>query len=227
MNQQRSGLAVLARFPDLNGGKPHARADEAKGWRLLVSSGRLVGQATSIKLLAGVTLFLLVGAVLPLCIGKGSPPVNPPPAGDALSTWHPRGAETSAPSVPGKSETAALTVASRPAVRVSATAEPSSAPATLPPTAEPKREPPAVPTVAESLMMSNWPGPARANPQPARAGGEASPADANRPGARSTEYQADARAGDRQPAPVAAQFEGTIEEPGVRNRYDSTRPSIH
>ena len=66
------------------------RPTRRKGWSLLASSGRLIGQAMSIKLLAGMTLFLLVGAVLPFCLGQKSPPADPSPAGDTLSTWQPK-----------------------------------------------------------------------------------------------------------------------------------------
>jgi hypothetical protein len=230
MNQRRTGLAVLARFPDLNDGKPQAGAGEAKGWGLLASSGRLISQGMSIKLLAGMTLFLLVGAILPF-LGKdspsaNSPPANSSPAGDALLTWHPRGADTPAEAAPVQRETVATTVARRPAVRVSAIAGQSPPPATLPQAVEPKHEPQAAPRVADA-GMSDWPGPARADQQPANAGLVASQANANRPAARSTEYEADARAGHRPGEPVAAKFDGNIEEPGARNRYDSTRPSIH
>jgi len=211
MNHQKTGLAVLARFPDVHDGeKPQAGANEAKGWGLLASSGRWISQALSIKLLAGMTLFLLVGAVLPFCIGKNSPPAEPSPAGDSVSTWHPKPAGASAKAAPAQTETVAMTVARRP-VRISATAEHSPAPAALPPTAETPREPPAASTVAEA-MMSNWSPPASADPQPTMPGAETSSADANRPAAvRSTEYQADARAGHRQGEPAAARFEGTIE----------------
>ena len=231
MDQRRTGLAVLARFPDLNDGKPQAGVGEAKGWKLLASGGRLISQGMSIKLLAGMTLFLLVGAILPFCIGKDSQPVssapaNLSPAGDALSTWHPRGADTPVEAVPVQRDTVATAVARRPAVRVAAIPEPSPPPVTLPQAVEPKYESQAAPRVADA-GMSDWPGPARANQQPTNGGLVASQAGVNRPAARSTEYEADARAGHRPGEPVAAKFEGNIEEPGARNRYDSTRPSIH
>jgi hypothetical protein len=189
MSPERRGLPVLARFPDLNDGKLQAGADKAKGWGLLASSRRLIGQAMSFKLLAGMALFLLIGAILPW-IGRDTRPVNSPPVGDATATWHPRGSEASAEAAPAKCETVAMTVAQRLPVRICAAAELLPAPAMLPPTAEIKREPQAAPTVAESLM-SNWTPPARVDLQPARPGVEALTEGVNPPvAARSTEYQA-------------------------------------
>jgi hypothetical protein len=246
MDRRKTGLMVLARFPDLNEADPHAGDDKAKGLGLLASGSRLFGQAASIKLLAGMTLFLLVGAVLPFCIGIGKNPppanlsaANSLPAGDSLSTWQPRGdaaalepttvaPAAAAPTTVASAEpdTVALTVARRPVAPASATAEQSPTPAAVGPTTENKREPQTASTVADA-GMSSWQPPAEANQQLGANGVNAS-ADPSRPMARSTERVADARAG-QQPgaAPVAAKFEGNTEEPGVRNRYDSTRPSIH
>jgi hypothetical protein len=199
MDSQKTGLAVLARIPDLNDGEHHTEAEQPRGLRLLASSGRLIGQAASIKLLAGMTLFLLVGAVLPFCISKTCPPEKSPPAMESLATWEPQSAKALAEVGGAKSETAPTNVASGPAARIPAAAERLSAPLAVPPTAEANSKPQAVPSVAESLMSSTpWPTPAHAE------------TDTNRPAVRSTEYEADARARNGQRAPDA-HFEGTIE----------------
>jgi hypothetical protein len=221
MNPQRTGLAVLARFPDVNDNpKPQPEADEAKGWDLLGSSGRWIGQAMSVKLLAGMTLFLLVGAVLPFCLGH-NPPAEPS-AGDTLSASSPAQAQAPMDGTSSQTERISSTVTPKPAVLVSATSDQVSAPAKLPPAPVARHEPSAAPTVAESLMSprpateakrappaappiaagmansSSWSAPPDAGAQP---GG---------PAARPPEYEANAR-GHRPGEPAAARFEGTID----------------
>jgi hypothetical protein len=224
---------VLARFPDVNDGpKSQPQAEEAKGWDLLGSNGRWIGQAMSVKLLAGMTLFLLVGAVLPFCLGHKPPAGDPSTAGDTLSASSPAQAQAPVDGASSQTERISSTVAPRPAVLVSATSDQVSAPAKLPPAPVARREPSAAPTVAESLLsprpttagnrappaappvvgMSNWSSPPDAGAQPGRPGTEASASNANNPGpaARSPEYEADAR-GHRPGEPAAARFEGTID----------------
>ncbi len=236
MNRQKTGLTVLARFPDVNDEtESPTQASETKERGLLESSGRWIGQAMSIKLLAGMTLFLLVGAVLPFCLGQKSPPPGASAASDTISAWQPKREQTPTQSVPDGSEMGGVTIARRPIVRVSATSDQLPPPATLPAPAVARREPPAAPTVAESLMSpratneakrelpavptgnhpamaSDWSPPPGADQQPAKPGTEASTWDANRaPAARSPEYEADRRVGRPQREPAAAQFEGTID----------------
>ncbi len=123
MNQQRTGLALLARFPDVSeDAKPRSRAEETKCCSLLGSSGRWIGQAMSVKLLAGMTLFLIVGAILPFCLNQKSSPMAPPAGDNALSTWQPKQAE-SPTDASVQIETAGATVARRPVVQVSATSD--------------------------------------------------------------------------------------------------------
>jgi hypothetical protein len=180
MNHQRKGVAVLARFPDLSNAEPSAKVDEPKSCGLLASSGRLISQALSIKLLAGVTLFLLVGAVLPIWLStKDAPPVSLPPAADTLSAWPPKQAAPAPETAPAQSDTVAMSVGRQPAVRVAPAAEQQSAPVAIPVAAEAKRDTPPVQSVA-GAMMSNWEDPDR---QPARPG--ATPAE------HPTEYRAD------------------------------------
>jgi hypothetical protein len=237
MVQQATAVAVLARFPDVNDHPHHEqRAEEGGHWNLLGSSGRWIGQAMSIKLLAGITLFLLVGAVLPFCLGTKSPTTNPSAGDSALSTWQPQQAGSPTGTSSTSTETAGAAIARLPAARVSATSDQFPPPVTLPSTvggqrpplapptvaeslmsprspAEARREPPpAATTVAETTMSSPWSPPPGSDVQPGRPGTEASASNANRGGAatRSAEYEANAR-GHRPGEPAAAQFDGTIE----------------
>jgi hypothetical protein len=68
MNQQDIPLNVLARIPDLNGSAHTAGQASPNPCKLLSSSGRLLGQTISCKLLGALTLFLLVGAAIPISI---------------------------------------------------------------------------------------------------------------------------------------------------------------
>ena len=160
MDQHRTELRVLARFPDLNDGNHDLGAHKATGFGLLASGGRLIGQTTWIKLLAGTVLFLLVGAVLPFCIGKNSPPANSSVVSDSVATAQPDSAKAEA--APAASDIVAPT-AFRPAVHVAANKEPSSGRRCFrhPPRRNPK--PP---------LMSRWPNPATAELQPTRVGTE-------------------------------------------------------
>ena len=231
MNQQGPGSRVLASFPDLNESPSNARGNEKRGLGLLASSGRLIGQATSIKLLAGMVLFLMVGAVLPFCIGKNCEPADATPASDSVATWHSESPETSPgilpETAPAQSATIVQTASRRPPVRISATTEPSSAPAMIPPLAASQSAPQARPTL-EQPLSSKWPNPALVNVQPTEAGTDTKQVGANRPMAIGpSERQADARAGQWPQQPTAAKPEGAIETPVIRNRYDSTRPSVY
>jgi hypothetical protein len=185
MNHQRKGVAVLARFPDLSNVETPAKADEPKSCGLLASGGRLISQALSIKLLAGITLFLLVGAVLPVYLStKDAPAGNPPPAADTLSAWPAKQIAPSPETAPAQTDTVAMSVARQPAVRVAPAAEQQSAPVAIPVAAEAKRDTPPVQSVA-GAMMSNWEPPVDPNQPPANPG--VAPAD------RPTEYRADNR----------------------------------
>jgi hypothetical protein len=237
MNQQRTEIAVLARFPDLSTDRqPQPRANENNSWNLLGSSGRWIGQAMSIKLLAGMTLLLLVGAVLPLCLSQKSKTADVSTADSALSTWQPKLPESPAEATSARTEAPGVMVARRPAVVVSPTSDQFPPPAKLPSEVAAPSQPSATPSVAESIMSprpsvearreppptgttvvdlpnsSPWPSPTGPDIQSGRAGTEASASNANRGGTatRSTEYEANAR-GHRPGDPAAAQFEGTIE----------------
>jgi hypothetical protein len=186
-------VPVLARFPDVNDTTSDHRAHTTKGVGLLASTGRLIGQATSIKLLAGTALFLIVGAVLPFCIGK-SPPANLSPAGDSLTEMQPNSSGATPETTPDAGEAAAL-IAGRPAVRVIATKEPSSAPAAIPPSAEANGKLQAG-SASEASLSSRWPTPAPAELQSPNVGGPTLQPGVNQPAAvRQAEYEADARTG--------------------------------
>jgi hypothetical protein len=237
MVQQATAVAVLARFPDVNDGAERQRqADESKYRDLLGSSGRWIGQAMSVKLLAGITLFLLVGAVLPFCLSTKSPTTSSPVGGDALSTSQPKQAESPTVAASTQTDTGGAAVAHLPAARVSATSDQFPPPATLPSAVAAQRPPSAAPSVAESLMstrptavarrepppaaptvaasgMSDWPPRPGPDMQPGRPGADAPASNANRGGTSSAgfpEYEADAR-GHRPGEPASARLEGTIE----------------
>jgi hypothetical protein len=191
MVQQKTGVPVLARFPDVNGAESDGGSHETKGLGLLASSGRLISQAASIKVLAGTALFLLVGAVLPFCIAR-NPSVGSLPTDDPLAA----GQTTSATAVPndvlGTGEAATLT-ASRPAVRVMAAKELSAAPTVLPPSAEGDGR---LQPSPDAPMMSRWPGATPGDLQSTKAGG-ATPQPGTGPSdaVRQAEYEANVRAG--------------------------------
>jgi hypothetical protein len=193
MVQQKTGVPVLARFPDVNGAESDGGDQQRKGLGLLASSGRLISQTASIKVLAGTALFLLVGAVLPFCIAR-NPSVGPSSADDPFLVGQTNSAGALPETVSGTGEAAAL-IASRPAVRVVAAKEPSAAPAVLPSSAEAdgklqaSRSP-------EPALASPWPGAASSETQSAKNGSAASqpgvgPTDA----VRQAEYEANVRTG--------------------------------
>jgi hypothetical protein len=172
MDQHETGIPVLARFPDLDEAAHGAATGKPSGLALLASSGRIIGQNVSVKLLAGTALFLLVGAVLPFCIGRNSTPADSFPAGSSQATSQSKLAKDKPEAIPADDEAAAL-IAGRPAVRVIASKEPSSAPAVLPPASDANGKPGAIATT-EPPESSRWRG----------AGPEA---------IRPAEYQADVR----------------------------------
>ena len=186
MNQHRSAIPLLASFPDLNEDAPDASVNKT-AIGLLASSSRMIGQALSIKLLAGTALFLLVGAVLPFCLSKAHPPADSP-ADNSVATEKARSAEVAPATV-----SAVAPTANRPPVLVAAK-EPSAAPAMLPPSSESQGKPQPIRT-ADASQVSHW-NPASGELQPAKAGSETSQPGVNRPSAaRPTEYEADARGG--------------------------------
>lgn len=234
MNRPRTGPAVLARFPDVSDlPQSPSQAEEGPGRSLWGSNGRWIDQAMSIKLLACVTVLLLVGAVLPFCLGPKSPTGDPTTAADALSSWQPKPGQSATTNASVQTGAVAESGGSYSVAQVSATSD-QPPPLAAPPLAvAAQREPPPPPTVAGSLMppqvprearpaippqtvattsSSLWAPPADAG-QPPQRPGESPTANANQAAAaRSPEYEANAR-GHRPGEPPAAQFDGTIEGP--------------
>ena len=114
----------------------------------------------------------MVGAVLPFCLNRNPTPADPSPAANSHAISQTKLAKDAPETIPDNDEAAAL-IAGRPAVRVIAAKEPSSAPAVLSPSSEANGKPGAI-AATESPGASRWPG----------AGPEA---------IRPAEYQADVR----------------------------------
>jgi hypothetical protein len=212
MDQQKVCITILARFPDINDELCQPAISQPNGRGILASGGRLIGQAQSVKLLAGLALFLLVTAVLPFCINVRSSSVDSLAACDSVA----------AKTTPAQNKSNALAVKQRPVVRIAAKQGSTSAPAKLPSMAKaPVKSQPA--SATEAPMMSNWPNPANMplglnNSEPCVAQPTAT---------RTVEYQADTRSGLGQKGLSATRPENANENPANTNRHDSTRPSIH
>jgi hypothetical protein len=180
---------VLARIPDLNAGAEGTAEDETI-MGLPASTGRLIKQALSFRLLLGTALFLLVAAVVPFLSGKKAPSADPSPAADSATAWH----TGSNPVLADKSIPPTPAAPARPVAVIPANPEPSRPPTTVPPLPETKAPP--QPRVAEGPLWSNWPNAAHATAKPAS--GEASRRNANQPVAgRPSEYEADRSNHDR------------------------------
>jgi hypothetical protein len=186
----------------------------------------------SIKLLACVTLFLLVGAVLPFCLGPKSSTADPAIAKDTPSLLQPKPDGSATASVPVQIAPVAASSGTPAVVRVSAVSEQPAPPAAMTAIGATQRQPSPASTVAASLlpsqtpsetkpplppppvaepMYSSWPPPPATGQTPERQGGNSMAANANQaPPAHSPEYEANAR-GHRPGEPPAAQFDGTIE----------------
>jgi hypothetical protein len=181
MNQQEIRLTVLARIPDLNNSNEGARKKE-KSSKVFLASGRLLGQATSCKLLAGLTLFMLVGAAIPFSVNKKPVCDNAGQAADAVASN-----QSPVASVPSNTVPPMVTPPERSAVLVPAVPERTVSPAVVPVSLMVRNDPSVNPDAATPLV-SKWPpdDPGVASPNPA-AGSGASPA------MRPVEYQAERR----------------------------------
>jgi hypothetical protein len=155
---------------------------------MLASAGRLMGRATSFRLLAGIMLFLLAAAVLPSVLNKKSPPGDAPATCDTAAE-HRFGTSAGAAGAP--TTMAVETAARRPAVMVSALSQPAAPPVVLPPPPDTPAKSSAGQT-AELPAMSPWGGADHRCPQQAEA--KTSPPDADpSQTARPVEYKADHR----------------------------------
>jgi hypothetical protein len=159
MDRQQAGLAVLARIPCLNDTQPSAdKASRARtGLEMLASTGRLIRQATSFRLLAGTVLFLLAAAIIPFVLNKKPPSSESPSTNEAVVAHR---LQTSQDPVPDKKMTVGQTVARRPAIMVSAKSNQAAPPVTLPPPPDTAEKSPAG-QAAELPTMSPWPSPAQ------------------------------------------------------------------
>ena len=188
----------------------------------------------SIKLLACVTVLLLVGAVLPFCLGPKSPTGDPTTAADALSS-----VATQARAIRDDERLCAnrsggrkrrklfggtgfrnfrsTPAAGSPAIGGSRPARAAATPdccwiTHAPPSTSGEARPAIPPQTVATTLSSLWAPPADAG-QPPQRPGESPTANANQAAAaRSPEYEANAR-GHRPGEPPAAQFDGTIEGP--------------
>jgi hypothetical protein len=87
MDTQERGLVVLARIPDLRAENPHGDDSGAPAsGRGRLSSGRWMSPSLSYRLLAGLTLCLLVGAVVPYVFSH-SPAQSEPVGANSLGVW--------------------------------------------------------------------------------------------------------------------------------------------
>ncbi len=194
MDRQETKLMVLARIPDVGVAEHHATRE-----RLPTSSGRVIGQALSFKLLAVAVLLLVVTATIPFALWRNglatAPSTAPSTAADASTPWQ---AGSPVPSAGTAPIWAAPTVA----------AVPASAPTPVKPLLMPDVVPqPKVgsdfpaPAATDAPLMSTWPNPSHPIASP-EAGGEEPRANMNQAMAIRPEY-------------------------GRNNIYDRTRSSIH
>ena len=193
MDLPRKEWTVLARIPDLNAAGADGTADEDTDGGLPVSTGRLIKQWLSFRLLVGTALFLLIAAVIPFALGKKAPSVDPPSATDTATTWHSASGSASTNTSPTDKIQTAGAAPVRPVALISAIPRQSCPPAIVPPPPETKGAPQPG-RAADGPLMSRWPNPAHAPSRPANAGAEPPRAIANQPVAvRPSEYEADRR----------------------------------
>jgi len=87
MSRQQTELIVLARIPDLGTQYQNHEGSGGPNGRWKLPGGRWVSQTLSFKLLAGLTLCLLLAAVLPYVLSRSPAPTEPPVASDSLGEW--------------------------------------------------------------------------------------------------------------------------------------------
>jgi len=216
MNTEETNWAVLARIPDLNAHRSNAHDSEAMDSKLPASTGRLLSQALSFKLLAGAAFLLLLAAIVPFLFNKKGAPSDASPSMASAPPWHPGPIVAEADIPPVGNPTAARAATSPPT--------PAATPELLPP-------PPEVnlglapDTESDLPLMSRWPNPAHAIAE--QMGVEQPRMGANQPMTiRTPVYQADTRAAYR-PEAGAARYENTVEEPVIRKNHDHTRSSVY
>jgi hypothetical protein len=217
MDNRETTAKVLARIPDLHGaGVGKESAIHRRGGGPSASMGRILGQALSFKLLAGVALGLMAAAILPLLFATKSRTADSPSTNDLL------------PSQANTSDTGHnASVAPPKATLVRAMPEKASAPGALGP------PPPAIGNASPSFpkdeaTMSNWPNPAYGSPAKVGDGHRPPEPRANRPmTVRPPDYQADSRNADPPAGPAPGLSEDPNQNSANRNPHESTRSSVH
>jgi hypothetical protein len=196
MNQQEVRLTVLARIPDLNSSS-HVANEDAKSTSGLLASGRLLGQAMSCKLLAGMTLFLLVGAAIPFSIKSKNASDDFSLPSNSVAAGQP------APPVVPNELTPVANLSplqpARPVVVVSAVPEKTAVPAKIPMSLAVKNESQPSASNAAALMSSWSPDVADAKPE---AKAETPAANVVPSSVRRVEYQTDVRSADGLGSPL-------------------------
>jgi hypothetical protein len=142
---------VLARIPDVAAGE-HGDHKTAP-----TSSGRVIGQSLSFKLLAAVVLVLVVVATIPFALWRNGRSTDPTATADALPEWHPGAPAPSAGTAPTWTPVVAVP-ASAPIP-----ASPSPMPGAMPPPNVASQSP--APGSMDLPLMSAWPN--SAHPVPA------------------------------------------------------------
>ena len=106
MDRQTTQPMVLARIPDI---ATAANMADKEHETVPTSSGRVIGQSLSFKLLAGVVLLLVVAAVIPFALWKhGQSTDSPSATAEALPAWHPGSPAPSAATAPTWTPVAAV-----------------------------------------------------------------------------------------------------------------------
>jgi hypothetical protein len=186
-------VVVLARIPNL--GQQTPNSDEDDDAFLSESGGRLIRQALSFKLLAGLTLCLLVVAVVPFpWFGQPSSATEPSVADDSVGSW-----QSDLPATRSDATTQLDTPRQATLVRAAPELSPGHDSLARPQAERPQR---ASPPPADGPLMSKWPNPlatARTQNSPAtdRAPSSVAPPATVWP----VDYQADARGGQRPQRP--------------------------
>jgi hypothetical protein len=155
MDRQQTRLVVLARIPCLNDGECGGSkiSPAIKGRGALASSCRLISQTISCKLLAGITLFLLLAAILPhVTIKKSSPSKM---TNESVAA---QGSESPSKTALNSSQAVVQSAARPPVVMVAATPARSAPPVAVPTLPPEKQGNSQANKVDDSPMMSDWPG---------------------------------------------------------------------
>lgn len=163
MDRREERPVVLARIPNLNSSRANETIEGPPA-----SSGRILGQAFSFRILAGVTVLLVAVAIVPLTFKRDAPTTEAAPAwnpgalADTGAAWPAPVAETGSAWPASVAETSA---SPSPTERVSSersVAGVISASATI-----------------DEPLMSTWPNPSQPTSPQAEAGAEESRADVN------------------------------------------------